>query len=138
MTWNEIARAEWTLPAGRNKTKVDLVRPLSGAAQAVLTSLSKAGRYVFTTDGKTPISGFSKFKEQIDRQCGVTGWTPHDLRRTARTLMSRAGVNSDHAELCLGHVITGVRGTYDRHAYHAEKRTAFDRLAAQIETIVAA
>lgn len=60
----------------------------------------------------------------------------HDLRRTARSLMSRAGVNSDYAERCLGHVIGGVRGTYDRHEYHAEKQLAFEKLAAQIERIV--
>jgi hypothetical protein len=50
--------------------------------------------------------------------------------------MSRAGVPSDHAERCLGHVIGGVRGTYDRHQYFAEKRHAFEALAAQIERIV--
>jgi hypothetical protein len=49
-------------------------------------------------------------------------WTLHDLRRTARSLMSRAGVPSDHAERCLGHVLPGIRGTYDRHEYLAEKR----------------
>jgi hypothetical protein len=43
-------------------------------------------------------------------------WTLHDLRRTARSLMSGACIASDHAERCLGHVIGGVRGTYDRHA----------------------
>jgi hypothetical protein len=50
--------------------------------------------------------------------------------------MSRAGVNADHAERCLGHVIPGVRGVYDRHAYHAEMLAAFEVLAAQIERIV--
>ena len=66
----------------------------------------------------------------------MTGWTLHDLRRTGRSLMSRAGVDADHAERCLGHVIGGVRGTYDRHAYHAEKKRAFEMLAAQIDRIV--
>jgi len=58
------------------------------------------------------------------------------LRRTGRSLMSRAGVDADHAERCLGHVIGGVRGTYDRHAYHAEKKQAFEALAAQIDRII--
>jgi hypothetical protein len=66
----------------------------------------------------------------------VTGWTLHDLRRTARSLMSRAGILSDHAERCLGHVIGGVRGVYDRHEFHAEKKRAYEALAAQIERIV--
>ena len=50
--------------------------------------------------------------------------------------MSRAGVNSDHAERALGHVLGGVRGVYDRHAYHDEKRQAFEALAAQIARIL--
>ena len=50
--------------------------------------------------------------------------------------MSRAGVKSDHAERCLGHVIGGVRGIYDRHEFHAEKLRAFEALAAQIERIL--
>ena len=59
----------------------------------------------------------------------------HDLRRTARSLISRAGVPSDHAERALGHVIGGVAQIYDRHGYLAEKRTAFEKLATLIETI---
>jgi hypothetical protein len=50
--------------------------------------------------------------------------------------MSRAGVPSDHAERCLGHVIGGVRGVYDRHEYHREKARAFEMLAGEIERIV--
>ena len=43
---------------------------------------------------------------------------------------------TDHAERCLGHVIGGVRGTYDRHEYHAEKQRAYEALAAMLERIV--
>jgi hypothetical protein len=50
--------------------------------------------------------------------------------------MSRAGVPADHAERCLGHVIGGVRGVYDRHSYHDEKQKAFDALAVQVERIL--
>jgi integrase len=138
MTWGEVDGADWTLPARRNKTKLDLVRPLSEAAQAVLAAQLKIEgcRYVFTTDGRAPVSAFSKFKLKFDKACRVTGWSLHDLRRTARSLMSRAGVNADHAERCLGHVIGGVRGTYDRHEYYAEKERAFAALAAHLRSII--
>src|SRR6266581_1328593 len=137
MTWNEIGEADWTLPAGRNKTKLDLVRPLSKAARVVLETQPKTCRYVFTSPKyETPLSGFSKFEEKFDRASGTSGWTLHDLRRTARSLMSRAGVNADIGERCLGHVIGGVRGTYDRHEYYEEKKRAFASLATQIERIV--
>ncbi len=139
MTWDEISEGgDWLLPAARNKVKVDLVRPLSGAAESVLAKLPRIGRrgLVFTTDGERLLGGFSKFRDGLERTSGVTDWTLHDLRRTARSLMSRAGVPSDHAERCLGHVMPGVRGTYDRHEYLEEKRRAFEALAAQIERIV--
>ena len=51
--------------------------------------------------------------------------------------MSRAGVSSDHSERCLGHVIAEVRGTYDRHKYHAEMQSAFEALGALVHTILA-
>ena len=51
-------------------------------------------------------------------------WTIHDLRRTARSLMARAGVRPDIAERVLGHAIAGVEGVYDRHTYTDEKAEA--------------
>jgi integrase len=113
-----------------------LVRPLSVEARAVLPAKIDGCQFVFTTDGATPLSGFSKFKLAFDKACGVKEWTLHDLRRTARSLMSRAGVPTDHAERCLGHVIGGVRGVYDKHEYLEEKKVAFNRLAALINSIV--
>lgn len=140
MQWAELSGEDWTLPAARNKTKVDFIRPLSKASLHALPP--KSGVFVFSTDGKNPISGFSKFKRQFDRvverEAGAVlpNWTLHDLRRTARSLMSRAGVSSDHAERCLGHVIPGVRGTYDRHDFYEEKARAFEALAGLVDHIV--
>jgi integrase len=109
---------------------------------------------VFTTTGKTCMGAFSKFKRQFDvlmldelRKSAVdqgegaaeiilARWTVHDLRRTARSLMTRAGVPADHAERALGHVLGGVRGVYDRHSYFDEKRHAFEALAAQIARVL--
>src|SRR5271170_6446579 len=54
----------------------------------------------------------------------------------AQHLMSRAGVQSDHAERCLGHVLPGIRATYDKHEYRDEKRRAFEALASLVERIV--
>jgi integrase len=133
MEWAEVVSGDWTLPASRNKTNQDLVRPLSKAALALLPAPN--GKWVFG-NAVRPLTVFGKPKAALDEASGVTAWTLHDLRRTARSLMSRAGVPSDHAERCLGHVIGGVRGTYDRHEYHREKQLAFEALAMQIERIV--
>jgi integrase len=138
MTWDEIQDGVWLLPAARNKVKQDLARPLSGAAQKLVNGLPKIGRgrYVFTFGGVKPLRGFAKPKARLDAASGTAGWCLHDLRRTARSLLSRAGISPDVAEMCLGHVLVGVRGTYDRHSFHEEKKHAFEALAAQIARIV--
>jgi len=50
--------------------------------------------------------------------------------------MSRAGVPSDVAERCLGHMLPGMRKVYDRHAYREEMLRAYEALAALIARIV--
>jgi integrase len=125
LTWIEIDGADWKLPASRNKTKVDFTRPLSKAARALLADQSHidGGPFVFTTTGQHPLSA-SKPKKIFDAACGISGWRLHDLRRSFRTLASRANVSADIAERCLGHVIGGVRGVYDQHKYQREMETA--------------
>jgi integrase len=137
MARGELVEGVWTLPAERSKTGKAVERPLSGAAVAVVNGLPKiAGCDFFFTYGRVPLNSFGYQKRDLDRASGVTNWRLHDLRRTSRSLMSRAGVQSDIAERCLGHVIGGVRGIYDRHRYLEEMRHAYEALAAQIERIV--
>ena len=137
MTWAELKDTDWELPAARNKTGLNLVRPLSKAALDVVRSQRRDGsRYVFPATKDLPIVAFSKRKAEFDKASGTSSWRLHDLRRSARSLLSRAGVSSDHAERCLGHVIGGIRGVYDQHEYYEEKKRAYDALATLIELIV--
>jgi integrase len=138
----------WTLPASRNKAGKDLVRPLSKAAIVVLNELPNIGKFFFTTDGATPISAYALWKRQFDERVlaelrrtdpkaePLPHFQLHDFRRTARSLLSRAGVSPDVAEQCLGHLVTGIRGVYDKHDFLQEKHEAFEALAALIERIV--
>jgi integrase len=139
MRWNEVeANGVWTLPARRSKNKTDVPRPLCQAAQALLNAQPRYSgcEYVFTNNGAAAIQSFSGAKKRLDNVSGVTGWRLHDLRRTARSLLSRAGIHPDLAERCLGHAIGGVRGVYDRHQYVDEMRHAFEALAALIARLV--
>ena len=95
LPWTEIDGAMWALAPGRSKTKGEVVRPLSAAALAILRPLRFQPRR--QAGDRRDAGGLG---EGFDDASGVTGWTLHDLRRTARTLMSRAGVNADHAERC--------------------------------------
>jgi integrase len=129
----------WIIPGARYKNGRDCLVPLSEWAQAIIASMPAlpGGDYVFSdrTNGKSPIGDFGGRKAAFDEACGVRGWIVHDLRRAARTLLSRAGITPDTAERCLGHALTGVRGTYDRHSFENEKRHAFESLAALVERI---
>jgi integrase len=138
LRWDEINGAEWLLPAARHKNKrVDLLRPLSDAALAVVSAQPRIDRspYVFTATGAKPIR-FGGSARAFMANCGVRGWRIHDLRRTARTLLARAKIDTDIAEKCLGHLPSGLRDTYDQHKYQHEMAHAFAELAALIERIV--
>jgi integrase len=147
MHWNEIEGGLWTIPGSRYKNKKDHVIPLSPAARALIGEKPNKARFVFSlSGGEYPFSGFSKAKREIDKAIAairerdgrepMPAWVFHDLRRTARSLMGRAKVPTDHAERALGHVKSGVRGTYDRYKYLDEKRTAFEALAGLVTLIL--
>jgi integrase len=140
MVWAELSGGgTWTLPASRSKTKQPLVRPLSRLAQALLAKLPRGSDsdYVFrSVVGRPVFTDFWTHKRRLDAASGTSDWRLHDLRRTSRSLLSRAGVPDNHAERCLGHVIGGVKGVYDRHKYQAEMSAAYEKLATLIDRII--
>jgi integrase len=132
---------------------INTVVPLSKAALALIEAQPKLDDcdFVFPSRAMTPYSGFGKSKAALDKAVlkmmkkqakkgakvrPLPNWTLHDLRRTAKTLMVRAGVRPDISERVLGHAIAGVEGTYDRHSYADEKRDALEKLAVMIEHIL--
>jgi integrase len=145
MSWAEVDPEKAVVPAERVKTKTEHVIPLTPDLCAQLGERDLG--FVFSTDGGgTPFSGFSKAKKRLDAIIGqqrkkgglspMPPWRLHDLRRTARSLMSRAGVSTDIAERVLGHTMPGIRGVYDRYAYLDEKQAALTRLATIVASIL--
>ena len=135
--WPEIAEdGVWTIPSARYKTKKDHVVPLSEAAQAVVAELTQMSPCLFSTTETVPDPW--TLWQAIIKAGGPSGpglsW--HSLRKTARTLMSRAGVRSEHSERALGHVQGAVERAYDKHSYLPEKWAAFEALAAEIDRVV--
>jgi integrase len=70
------------------------------------------------------------------RRVGAVHSIIHDLRRTARTLMSDVGVSSEIAERIMGHAIAGVEGTYNRSKHLMQKADGLQHLANKIEQII--
>ncbi|MEO5363697.1 MAG: tyrosine-type recombinase/integrase [Magnetococcus sp. DMHC-8] len=67
---------------------------------------------------------------------GIGQFTPHDLRRTAASLMTGMGIPRLVVSKLLNHVESGITAVYDRHSYDAEKRVALDAWGRKLESIV--
>jgi integrase len=143
MRWGEVdlVAKTWTLPGERTKNGIEHVVPLSDPALSILGRVPRIGRYdgfVFTTTGKTAVSGWSKAKVTLDAASGVPDWRLHDLRRTFATGLAGLGVSMPVVEKILNHVsgsFGGVAGVYQRHAFADEKRDALDKWAARVTAI---
>ena len=139
MKWGDLGiDGEWRIPSdAREKgTAGSLVLPDVALDIIKAQPHFASNPYVLAGREDSYIQGMSKRKAQFDRKVGIAPWVFHDLRRTARSLMSRAGVRPDIAERVLGHAISGVEGVYDRHSYREEKADALKRLAGLINSIV--
>jgi integrase len=141
----DMETGRWSIPSeAREKANAGEIT-LPPLAVAVLKSCKevKGNPYVFAVSKDKAFNGFSKEKVALDASIAKANggkalqpWVIHDLRRTAKSLMSRAGVRPDISERVLGHVIHGVEGVYDRHPYEAEKAEALQKLAGLVSLIL--
>jgi integrase len=157
LEWQEIdkARKEIRLAGERTKNGEEHIIPLSIAAKKLIDALPsvEGSKFVFTTTGETPISGWSRAKQNVDEvmlaelkarhridadKADLKPWRVHDLRRTAATGMERLGIKQQVVEALLGHTAgskAGVTGIYQLHAYEAEKRAALEKWAKHVTSI---
>ena len=121
----------WTIPAeDREKGNAELL-DLPPLAMEIINRQPRLNGFVFAGRSGGHFKAW-KQRDKIERD----GWTVHDLRRTARSLMSRAKVLPHVAEQTLGHAIKGVEGIYDRHDYREEKAHALAALAGLVGNIL--
>ena len=96
--------------------------------------------FIFSTNQRTPVSGFSRIKRRLDAMMkDVSPWRLHDLRRTCATGMAEIGVPPHIIELCLNHVSgarAGVAGIYNRAEQMTERTTAMEKWANHVAGLV--
>lgn len=150
----------WTCPKAKTKNArheraTDLRVPLIGRAASIVKARLAAhgGGYLFPSEGasdepfKTQRSltyavnyrqPYNKSRTATARErLPVTHWSPHDLRRTVRTMLAALGCSNEVAESVLGHLLPGVQGVYNLHAYDKERREWLTRLDGHIEALAA-
>lgn len=145
MRWDQLRDGTWIIETdAREKVNAGELK-LPSLALKILETLPQVANNPFVFPGRAgkAIAGFSPLKTQVDcvmlelnENKAIPPWVTHDLRRTAKSLMARAGVRPDISERVLGHVISGVEGVYDRHDYTDEKAEALMRLADIVEAIL--
>ncbi|MBW9053487.1 tyrosine-type recombinase/integrase [Rhizobium mesosinicum] len=156
----------WVIPRERAKNEREHFVPLTASVLEEIAALPKVKPdekiepiFLFTTTGKTPISGYSKAKKALDKEIlklakkeaeergedpgtlpAWEPWTFHDLRRTAASGMARLGVAVHVLEAVLNHKsgsIKGVAAVYNRYDYADEKRQALAAWAELVRSITA-
>src|SRR5262249_4633617 len=140
MRWPSNQPPTWTVRSElREKGNIGAVQ-LPAAVLAVFDALPRysGNPHILAGRNGNHIAYSGNPKRAFDAKLppGTPHWTLHDLRRTARSLLSRAGVQPHIAERVLGHAIGGVEGVYDRHRYLDEKSAALAKLADLINAIV--
>lgn len=145
MRWSELDfdNTIWTIPAKRAKNGSTHIVPLSPLAMQIIRSVPRYlnSDFVFTTTGRTPISGFGRLKDRLDTAFGpdAEDWRIHDLRRTVATNMAMLRIQPQVIEAVLNHksgIVSGVAAIYNRHAYQDEKREALEAWANRVREIV--
>jgi integrase len=143
----------------RTKNDEDHMIPLNAMALELLKTTPKIAGcpYVFSTTGKTPVSGWANAKEAIDRRmlkaakeaaerrgegpakAKIEPWRFHDIRRTVAKHMQQMGVPLPVTEALLGHTSgskAGIVGVYQTYRYEPERREALDKWAERLEVLV--
>lgn len=115
--------------------------PLSTAAYAELEAVRAQefdSPFVFASGGESGyVRWLSAPTRKLVENAGID-FHPHDLRRTARTLLASVGVRHEVAERLLGHAVgSAVSRVYDRHSYDAEQQAAAELLGEKVAAIVA-
>lgn len=147
----------WTIPKeltkGKHNDNASALRvPLVGLALEVVNRLD--GDYLFSSLSRAGVIGPQKQTymqskvnylqpycksrpDHVRERLSVTHWSPHDLRRTGRTMLAQLGCPNEVAESILGHIRPGVQGVYDLYRYDAERRHWLTLWSNRLERIIA-
>lgn len=141
LRWSDIdlERRRILVPGSRTKNGKPQITHLSRPAWLELASMHEVrgeSDLIFTTTGKTPLSGIAKAKAKLDGllPMGFEPWRLHDIRTAFATAMVDAGVPESVADRVLNHSASGsapsaVARVYNQSEQLPQRAAALDRWA---------
>lgn len=139
MRRSEIEGDVWRIDASRSKNRKPHYVPILPGARSVIAKAT-GNNLLFTTTGRTAVSGFSKAKAQLDALIGFDDWVLHDIRRTVATNLAALGTSPVVIEKLLNHVSGvsgGLVGVYQRFSYADEIKVALGAWEVKLNSILA-
>jgi hypothetical protein len=130
MRHDHIANGWWTLPGAPDAAtgwpgtknaqthRVWLPQPVP--------ELNIGDEYVF---GQSVDEGVREAMRRICKQLNVSRATPHDLRRTHGSTITRLGFGRDAMNRVQNHKEGGIADVYDRHRYVTENKHVMESVA---------
>jgi len=143
--WEEfdLANSWWTIPAHKAKNGNTHLVPLPKLALKILQKIkviSSNSKWLFPSPNSdkhiTPESIDHAIRRSEDAFKKIKHFTPHDLRRTAASLMTALGISRLVVSKLLNHVENSVTAIYDRHSYDKEKKQAMDKWGIKLRDII--
>ena len=146
MIWDDVAvDGRWRITTERREKGNGEILPLPEMALMVIRAQPRVdgNPFVFSGRGDGHFKGHGRAKANLDAAVGkanegttLPGWEFHDTRRTARSLLARAGVSTEIAKKVLGHADDAIQATYNRHKYTKERGEALNALAGVMALIL--
>jgi integrase len=149
----DLPQMRWTIPielqksAGRGEEPtLPHIVPLPPEAMELVTELhllTGDGRWVLPSKHGTKKKGQPYSERALTRAVarnqkhfGLPHWTPHDLRRSLISGMSKLGISRLHIKKVVGHAIDDTTDDYDQYDFLDEKKSALERWCAHVRSIV--
>jgi integrase len=144
MRFEHIKDGWWEMPGAQNK-KLGWPGTKNGESHRIwLPEVARAiiaevggGDTGFVFGGRRPVTGLDGAMREICTELRVNEKaTPHDLRRTHGTMITRLGFGRDAMNRIQNHKEGGIASVYDRHRYAEENRRVVEAVAEHIVQLV--
>jgi integrase len=148
MRWVDVDQSKGLWTIARTKQGQPHVVPLPKQAMDLLREQPRTtdDGLIFTNTVGNQLTHWDLTTKRVQALSNTTGWHRHDIRRTVATLLGDLGTPPHAIEVALGHAlrtssdgssVSRIAAIYNKSRYRSEHADALQRLADELDRIVA-